>query len=131
MKTKILTGLLIIFCFGVFHSAEAAPAEQITLRVGNQTTLFRRDLTVQFVSVLDDSRCPRGTQCITAGNATIRVRIRQGSRPWRTLDIKLDGNNSIEFFRGYRIDLLNLTPVPRENVRINRFQYRATLRITR
>ena len=131
MRTKILLGLLLTLCFGIFYSVEARSADQVTLRVGNQTRLFNRDLTVQFVSVLDDSRCPQGTRCITAGNATIRIRVRKDLGPWRTFDLKLDGNNSNIYFRNYRINLTNLTPVPRENVRINRFQYRATLRITR
>ena len=131
MRTKLFLGLLLIFCFGVSQSAEAAAAQQITLQVGRQTTLFNRDLTVQFVSVLDDSRCPRDVECISVGNASIRIRVRKDFGPWRTFDIKLNGNNSNVLFRNYRIDFTNLTPFPRSNVRINRNGYRATLRITR
>ena len=131
MKTKLFVGLLFIFCFGAFQSIEAAAAQQVTLQVGRQTTLFNRNLTVQFVSVLDDSRCPRDVQCITAGNATIRIRVRQDFGRWQTFDLKLNGNNSVVNFRNYRIDFTDLTPYPRSNIRINRFGYRATLRINR
>jgi hypothetical protein len=131
MRTKILFSLLLIFCVGAFQSAAAAAAQQVTLQVGKQTTLFNRDLTVEFVSVLDDSRCPRDVKCISAGNAQIRIRVRKGLGRWQTFDLKLNGNNSVINFRNYRIDFTDLTPYPRSNIRINRFGYRATLRITR
>lgn len=131
MKTKILLGLLLIFCLGALQSAEAQPRQQITLQVGKQAKLFNRDLTVQFVSVLDDSRCPRDVQCISAGNAKIRIKVRKDFGRWQTFDLNLNGNNTVLNFRNYQIDFTNLTPYPGSNIRINRFQYRATLRITR
>jgi hypothetical protein len=131
MKTKLYAILLLIFCLGAFQSAQAAPAQQVTLQVGKQTSLFNRDLTVQFVSVLNDSRCPKDVQCISAGNAKIRIKVRKNFGPWRTFDVNLYGNNSEISFRNYRIDFTDLKPDLRSNVRINRFQYRATLKITR
>lgn len=131
MKTKLYSILLLIFCFGAFQSIQAAPAQEVTLQVGRQTSLFRRDLTIQFVSVLNDSRCPKDVQCISAGNAKIRIKVRKDFGPWRTFDVNLYGNNSEISFRNYRIDFTDLKPDLRSNVRINRFQYRATLRITR
>lgn len=131
MKKKLYAVLLLILCFGAFQSAKAAAVQEITLQVGNQTSLFKRDLTVKFVSLLNDSRCPKDVQCISAGNAKIRLKVRKDFGPWRTFDVNLYGNNSEILFRNYRIDFTDLKPDLRSNVRINRFQYRATLRITR
>ncbi|HRH40285.1 MAG TPA: hypothetical protein PKY82_01480 [Pyrinomonadaceae bacterium] len=131
MKTKILIGLLLIFSFAALQSVKAQSAQQITLQVGRQTKVFNRNLTVQFVSVLNDSRCPKDVRCISAGNAKIRIKVRKNFGPWQTFDINLYRNNSEVFFKNYRIDFTDLKPDLRSNVRINRFQYRATLRITR
>lgn len=131
MKTKILIGLLLVFSFAALQSVQAHTVTQVTLQVGRQTNLFNRDLTIQFVSVLNDSRCPQDVQCISAGNAKIRIKVRKNFGRWQTFDLNLNGNNSVINFRNYRIDFTNLTPYLRTNVRINRFQYRATLKVTR
>lgn len=131
MKTKILIGLLLVFSFAALQSVQAHTATQVTLQVGRQTNLFNRDLTIQFVSVLNDSRCPQDVQCISAGNAKIRIKVRKNFGRWQTFDLNLNGNNSVINFRNYQIDFTNLTPYLRTNVRINRFQYRATLKVTR
>jgi hypothetical protein len=131
MRTKLFLSLFLVFCFGAFQVAQAASAQPVNLRVGDQKNVFGRDLTVQFVSVLDDSRCPRDVRCVSAGNATIRIKVRRAFGPWQTFDIKLNGNNSTVSFRNYRIDFTSLTPYPRSNIRINRNGYRATLNITR
>ncbi len=131
MKTKILIGLLLVFSFAALQSVQAHTVTQVTLQVGRQTNLFNRDLTIQFVSVLNDSRCPQDVQCISAGNAKIRIKVRKNFGRWQTFDLNLNGNNSVVNFRNYQIDFTNLTPYLRTNVRINRFQYRATLKVTR
>jgi hypothetical protein len=131
MKTKILIGLLLFFSFIALQSTEAHAAQQITLQVGRQTSLFNRDLTIRFVSVLNDSRCPKDVQCISAGNAKIRIKVRKDYGRWQIFDVNLNGNNSVINFRNYRIDFVDLAPDLRSNVRINRFKYRATLQITR
>ena len=43
------------------------------LKAGETATIAGDGVAIGFERVLSDSRCPRGTQCIRAGEATIRV----------------------------------------------------------
>jgi hypothetical protein len=43
--------------------------KEFTLKVGETGKAPREQLQVDFISVADDSRCPKGVTCVWAGNA--------------------------------------------------------------
>ena len=47
--------------------ASPDPASEIALHVGEKAQVQGGELVVTFVGVTQDSRCPKGEQCITAG----------------------------------------------------------------
>ena len=125
MKFKILTAIILTFVFGAFYTAEAQTS-QIKLQVGAQKKAFKNKLTVKFIQVLDDSRCPEDVNCVWAGNAKVQIKIRKGNGAWKTLEVNSSLAPQTVEFGGYEIKLVNLTPTPRSNIRINRNGYVAT-----
>ncbi len=65
-----------------------ALGETFSVKVGESATIAGAGLTVTFTSVVSDSRCPPGVQCIQAGNAVVAVTVtRPGTGPVKlTLD---------------------------------------------
>lgn len=128
---KIFLTLILTVSFGGFWHATAQTAQQIKLRPGNQKTVTGGKVTIKFVSVAEDSRCPEGVNCIQAGNAKIQIKVskRGGAAKTFELNTNLEPNNFS--FEGYQIKLTNLEPVPKENIRINRNGYTATLSVVK
>ena len=88
--------------------------EPITLRVADHLRTERKQPDFfTFVSVLEDSRCPRGVQCIQAGRAVVAVRVLRGGE-WQDETITIDGN-AIPTDAG-PLQLLRLEPYPDASV---------------
>jgi len=131
MKLLFLTLILTLAFGGFAATANAQEKQQISVRVGKQKRASRSKLTVKFVSLVEDSRCPDDANCIQAGNARIKVTVsKPGSEP-----ITFEANTSLgakgNVYEGYAIYLTSLTPTPNANIRINRNAYTATFSISR
>lgn len=123
----LLAGLLLMLAFGSVDAAGAVRrADTLKVQVNHEKRFPKSKLSVRFVELVEDSRCPADVQCIWAGNAKIKIRV---SKSGRSHDLTLDTNgpNQSVTAEGYAIKLVGLTPVPRSNVRISRFGYVATL----
>lgn len=128
MKALILVLALI---FGGFVTADAQTAETVNLRVNNTKKLLKSKLKIEFLSVVEDSRCPSDVNCIHAGNAQIRLRISKSGRQPKIVDLNSNLPSQTATFEGYEIKLKSLTPEPRSNIRINRSGYKAALTISK
>lgn len=53
--------------------ADAQPDGLVRLGVGESAAVDGR--TLRFVEVVEDSRCPEGTECVWAGRAVLRVAV--------------------------------------------------------
>jgi len=71
----VLGSLLLAACARMpLAAAQSVPLGQtFPLKVGQSITVEADGLEVVFERVVSDSRCPRGVQCIRAGEATISV----------------------------------------------------------
>ncbi len=130
MKLLFLS-LVLTLAFGSLIQTNAQTAQKINVLVDNQKKASRSQITVKFVSLIEDSRCPDEANCIHAGNARIKVQVsKPGSNP-----ITFEANTNLgakgNVYEGYAIYLTNLTPIPRANVRLNRNAYTATFSISR
>ena len=130
MKTLFLT-LILTFAFGSFLQAEAKTDKQIKVLVNRQKTVPGSKLTVKFVSLIEDSRCPEGVKCIQAGNAKIKVTVTSRGGESKTFELNTNLGPKGETFEGYAINLVSLTPTPKDNIRINRNGYTATFAVSR
>ncbi len=128
MKGLILTFILMLG-FGAFVGAHAQRTETVRVQVNTEKRAYRSGLRIRFLEMVDDSRCPIDVDCVTAGNARIRVRV---STLRRSKELSLNTNTrTTATFAGYRLRLTNLTPKPRSNIRINRNGYVAVISVAR
>ena len=123
--------LILTLAFGSLTQTNAQTAQTINVRVGKQMKASRSKITVKFVSLIEDSRCPDDANCIQAGNATIKITVsKAGSDP-----ITFEANTNLgakgNVYEGYAIYLTSLTPIPKANIRINRNAYTATFSVSR
>ncbi len=130
MKNLILS-LILTLAFGSLLPMEAQTKQRINILVGKQKQASRSKLTIKFVSLIEDSRCPEGTNCIHAGNAKIQIKVSKRGGESKTFELNTNLGPKGETFEGYAINLVNLTPTPKDNIRINRNGYTATFTISR
>jgi Zn finger protein HypA/HybF involved in hydrogenase expression len=129
MKIKHLLSAFLALIIVMFQSAEAQTSQDLTLQIGKQKKVFKNKLTVQFVSVLEDSRCPEGVDCIWAGNAKVQIKVKKTNGAWETLEINSNLKPQSQKIEGYEIKLKSLTPYPKVNVKTKPETYKAVFSI--
>jgi len=111
---------------GTKASDGVALGKDFTLAPGQSAKLAKGDLTVTFVKVAGDSRCPQGVNCVWAGDATVTL----SSGGSASYDLHTDaGSAQTVKISGHDVKLVGLTPLPRAGSAIAPGDYRATLRI--
>ncbi len=108
-----------------------APGEDFELRLGEEALVDGTDLTVAFEAVQEDSRCPSDVTCVWEGNARIVVGVRRGSDALPSLEINTALEPRSAMVPPWRIDLLELSPWPKEGVLTPEEDYVARLRVSR
>jgi hypothetical protein len=88
--------------------------ETVTLRVGQQTTTKLGKLTIRFVGVDSDSRCPINARCIWAGNARVKISVAKGRKRATAFDLNSMLKPDVISYAGYDIRFVDLTPRPGE-----------------
>ena len=111
---------------------KAAEFDQaFTLIPGAAAVLGTENLQVGFDQVLSDSRCPRGAQCIVAGDATVRVWLAKSPRGRENRELKTTPDGSQGVYDAYKITLVALAPSPEVGSTIRPTDYVATLTVSR
>lgn len=101
-----------------------------TLPVGGSAQMEGGSLRVGVDAVLNDSRCPKGEQCVWAGDATVRVWLQQASGPRQSLNLRLMASGgSVSQTLGHQIRLLRLEPEAVSGKVIAPADYLATLEV--
>jgi len=122
----ILTCLALAGCAGAASQTQAAePAIEVTLAPGETAPVKSAGMKVRFVAVTEDSRCPRDTTCIWAGEVKVQIEI-----------VRLTRVNSVEIPAGgntvagdYRVSVVRVEPQPTSTAPIAPQDYRATFKI--
>lgn len=114
MKGLIFTSLLILFAAAsVTVNAQAtgrgATSVLFDLKPGQTKYIPGSKAKIKFVNVMEDSRCPEGTNCIWAGNARLKFRVSEG-RQTKTFDLNTNMGDTDYKFAGYQIRLVKLSP---------------------
>ena len=120
-----VASLMLVLAFGTLPAMAAKRSETLRVQINKEKRFAKAKLSVRFVELVEDSRCPTDTNCVWAGNAKIKIKV---SKHGRTHDLTLDTNGQHQSANaeGYAIKLVSLTPAPRSNIRINRNGYIAT-----
>ena len=131
MKGYLFAIILILFG-GVFVTANAqatgrgATSVLFDVKQGHTERIPGSRFKIKFLNVVEDSRCPKGTQCIWAGNAKVKFRVSDRRRS-RVFDLNTAKGNQTYSFEGYQIRLVKVEPTPVVNEHIRRGEYVVTL----
>ncbi|MCA1622879.1 MAG: hypothetical protein LC768_00870 [Acidobacteria bacterium] len=105
---------------------QAQTNQKVTVQINQQKTITKNKLTIKFVSLVEDSRCPTDTNCIWAGNAKITIKVSNAKAAAKTFELNTNSKPQSVSYAGYEIKLADLNPKPATNIRINRNGYTAT-----
>jgi len=110
--------------------ADARQDESIVLTLGASHRIPKTDLTVVFEAVVEDSRCPVGTNCVWAGNAVVQLRVDSRSAKPASYRLHTNDRSAQEVVhRDVRLRLSSLTPEPTADGPPKTEDYRLTLSI--
>lgn len=127
IAATIVASLLCTAC-SVAGPVPTDPGNPISLRPGESAPAGDTGLRIGFDSVTADSRCPKGEQCIVAGDATVRVWLQRGSAPRETRNLHTaSGPAQAANVLGLDVRLLRLDPSPVSGRAIAKADYVATL----
>lgn len=87
--------------------------------------------SIKLDSVLNDSRCPNGAQCVWAGNAEVRFIYSDGTQNSAFILNTLPNFRTDTLVNGYRIKLVRLNPYPQLGTAIKQSEYNAEVKITK
>jgi hypothetical protein len=108
--------------------AAQSPGREIILAVGESRRVPDAAATVAFEQVVGDSRCPTGVTCISAGDASVRIRIEtQGTTPARYVLHTHVASGREARHDAVRVRLVSLTPHPVGDAKPRPEEYRVTL----
>jgi hypothetical protein len=106
-----------------------ALGEEFTLAREESAVLEDRAFAVRFLGVVHDSRCPVNVQCISAGNAVVRLRLSDSGLEDVELNTTVGPKEATQ--AGYTVHLVALRPETTAGRRIRQGMYRAVLRVTK
>jgi hypothetical protein len=97
---------------------------EVVMRVGE--TIPFKYVSLKLLSVISDSRCAKGVQCIWTGTAKIKLHV---SNPSGNYDTELELGKTLKT-ENETIEFVSLSPYPVMNSEILESDYRATLKVT-
>ena len=130
MGEKLIWYLLPLGFFIAFLCSVAAFPDEptVVLAIGESAKVFGTEASVSFVDVVEDSRCPTGTDCIWAGDAVVRVRLDMPNIPQSSYALHANKEFGHEIvLEGARILLVSLAPYPTADAVPRHDKYRITL----
>jgi hypothetical protein len=118
-----MRGLLLLVCLFLMTGCDEAPTSptspldaEFTLAPGEGRRIEGESLTVTFVGVSGDSRCPADAICVWGGSATVEIAVASGF-----------ASQGYELLTGD----VQLSPYPFSSRTIAPGEYRATLKVMR
>jgi hypothetical protein len=125
-----------LFCAGAQAggSRQVKLGEPLELRVGEKVSIGEGEVLLRFVGVTQDSRCPKGEQCIVAGKAVASFEAAPRTGEAVTFELETGGSaseSSETDVSGFRISLRGLDPYPVTGRSISPQDYVARLSVGR
>ncbi|QQS32420.1 MAG: hypothetical protein IPM50_12245 [Acidobacteriota bacterium] len=107
---RILALTILLLAAAVIVPAQLMSEHNIA--AGTSAYVKGARLTIKFVEVVEDSRCPRDVNCIWEGNAKVKLLVSKGRK--RSQEVELNSGvepTTVSVF-GYDLSLKDLTPYP-------------------
>ena len=128
-----------VVCFALISSSCAANGvvegrlnEEFSLHIGQSAYIAGENLKIEFLEIVEDSRCPKDVTCIWAGRAVASVRITYGCPAQELLLTQpgLTDQYSKEDFQHYQLSY-RVQPYPEQGEKIPEDQYRLLLIVSK
>jgi hypothetical protein len=138
-KGRLRAGLLLVSAFlsvpnagsGCDNPVEVSLGQTFTLGLGKRAAIPSEKVVIRFVAVPEDSRCPKGEQCIVAGKARVALEISvEGGTPAEVELGTSEGYGETDV-AGFQVTLVGLAPYPVSGKQILNEEYVATLILRR
>ena len=114
---------------GSTSSSTLAVPGTIVLAPGASVRIEGRDVTVRFVSVLEDSRCPKEVTCVWAGRARVAIEVGRDGQAARSFELEVAAASAAVDADGLRLTAEALDPYPRDSQPTPTEAYRLRLRV--
>lgn len=108
-----------------------AIGQDFDLAPGQTAVVDGGALSVTFVTVAEDSRCPTGVQCVWAGNGAVALMVDTPGTGKQTVTLNTTLTPRTVKAGPYEISLVGLKPYPKQGSPIPPATYAATLQIIR
>ena len=105
--------------------------KEFELKIDQEAIVEGESLAVAFESVLEDSRCPKGVDCIWSGNAKISIKSIKPKQTPAKIELNTDDGPKSSTYMNYEIKLVALKPNRKPDVPLQRDEYRAVLIISK
>ncbi len=128
---KILSLLFFLLLFITFTGCDdtvsAGLSEEFYISPGQKAVISDSGLEITFHKVVEDSRCPKGAECVWEGNGRVEISVRQpGSEAEvKELNTRLDPKELDT--KDFKIRLLDLQPYPETGREISLDEYKVKL----
>jgi hypothetical protein len=129
MRRFAVTACLVLTAACQDPPAAPTPIDRQIVLAPGESIVVASQVSVRFVTVAGDSRCPGDATCITAGDATVKIDISSGTEQAQR-DLHTATPQPVSF-QDLRIELVSLDPYPFVFRPIPPGDYRATLRVLR
>lgn len=127
MKIIIATFALVI---AFTMTGMSQTPEYLTVKSGKQGIAKKSKLKIKFISLVEDSRCPEGVNCVWEGNAKIKVLISNGKTS-QEFEMNTNLGPKGDSFSGWAIYLEELSPAPKSDSNIDPLTYKAKFKVIR
>ena len=128
MRAFLLLGACLL---GACSAEPSAVDQEIQLAFAQQSTLEGEGLTLSFMEVNEDSRCPSTVQCGSAGQARITIEAARPGFPHQSLALSTHPLATSADYSDFTVTLLEVAPYPAVPGQIPPEDYVATLVVTR
>jgi hypothetical protein len=88
--------------------------QPFTLSINGEAILAAEGLTLQVLSV-EDSRCPKGANCVVIGEAKVKLALSRAGKALGTLELIIPAHPKTTYLGGYYLRLLDVLPYPDTN----------------
>ncbi len=125
---KAIIFMIMLFAVSGFAQTKSKNVRlnsEFTLSASQKAILKSDKLNVEFVKVLEDSRCPIGVDCVWAGNAKLQVKISKGKTS-QIFELNTGLDPKTIAFKGYKIQLVSLNPAPQADTDMTKRKYTAS-----
>ena len=112
---RVFTFLFLCFSISFMTAQEDTPtAPRIAVKLDLNESIVTRDFNIEFLEVLEDSRCPKDVVCVWAGQARVKVRISGAGIDEQVLELTLGKKDLNVIFTGedFILKAAALTPYP-------------------